>query len=99
MFDETNEIRQSSTGQEVLAMIKRHPIVTISIIVLLVLGGVFFAYRSSQATASTTKPDKAAEKKEEKKLPVEISVAKKGSISSWILTTATLEPDSQVTIV
>jgi membrane fusion protein (multidrug efflux system) len=99
MFDETKEIRPSSTGQEVLAMIKRHPIVTISVIVLLVLGGVFFAYRSSQATASTTKPDKAAEKKEEKKLPVEISKAKKGSISSWILTTATLEPDSQVTIV
>jgi membrane fusion protein, multidrug efflux system len=98
MIDETNEIRPSTRRQEVLAMIRRHPIVTISIVVLLVLGGVFYAYRSSQATASSTKNEKAADKKEEKKLPVEIAVAKKGSISSWILTTATLEPDSQVTI-
>jgi membrane fusion protein (multidrug efflux system) len=99
MFDETGEIRPS-TRQEVIAMIKRHPFVTVSVIVVLVAAGVFAAIRTLQATASTTKTDKASqEKKEEKKLPVEIAVAKKGSISSWILTTATLEPDSQVTIV
>ena len=37
-------------------------------------------------------------KRKKKKLPVEIAVAKKGSISSWIVTTATLEADKQVTI-
>lgn len=81
-------------------MIKRHPFVTGIIVVVLVAAGVFLAVRSSQATASSTKAEKAAaDKKDEKKLPVEIAVAKKGSISSWILTTATLEPDSQVTLV
>ncbi len=98
MIDET-KIRPS-TGQEVIAMIKRHPIVTALVVVALVVAGGFFAFRSSQAAASTAKTEKEAqEKKDEKKLPVEIAVAKNGSISSWILTTATLEPDSQVTIV
>lgn len=99
MIDETNEIRPS-TRQEVLAMIRRHPFVTVGIIVVFVVAGVFLAIRSSQATASSTKAAKAAaDKKDDKKLPVEIALAKKGSISSWILTTATLEPDSQVTLV
>jgi membrane fusion protein, multidrug efflux system len=99
MFEETDEIRPMF-HQEVIAMIRRHPIVTISLIAVLVVAGVFLAIRSSQATASSNKMEKAAQdKKDEKKLPVEIAVAKKGSISSWIITTATLEPDSQVTLV
>jgi membrane fusion protein, multidrug efflux system len=99
MFEETDEIRPMF-HQEVIAMIRRHPIVTISLIAVLVVAGVFLAIRSSQATASSNKMEKAAQdKKEEKKLPVEIAVAKKGSISSWIITTATLEPESQVTLV
>jgi len=99
MFDETDQIRPMF-HQEVIAMIRRHPIVTISLVVVLVVAGVFFAYRSLQATASSNKMEKAAQdKKEEKKLPVEVAIAKKGSISSWILTTATLEPESQVTLV
>ncbi len=75
MIDETKGIRPS-TREEVIAMIKRHPFITIGVVVVLVVAGVFLAFRSSLATASTTKNDKAAEeKKEEKKLPVEIDPA------------------------
>src|ERR1041384_8058942 len=80
-------------------MIKQHPVITISVLVL-VVAGLFFVFRSSQATTSANKPDKNANiNKEEKKLPVEISTAKKGAISSSIVTTASLEPDRQVTMV
>ncbi|HET6267591.1 MAG TPA: efflux RND transporter periplasmic adaptor subunit [Acidobacteriota bacterium] len=84
-------------------MIKRHPYVVSIVVLLLILGGVFFAYRTSQATAASAKAAKpdpaAAPAKEEKRLPVEISKAKRGSISSSILTTASLEPHRQVTMV
>jgi membrane fusion protein (multidrug efflux system) len=67
----------------------------------MVVGGIsFFVLRTSQATAQSNKTKTAEQpKNEERKLPVEVAVAKKGSISSWIMTTATLEADSQVTIV
>lgn len=92
---------KASRWQEVKDMVKRHPIYS-TLIVLLVVGGIsFFVLRTSQATAQNNKSKQAAEqlKKEEKKLPVEVAVAKKGSISSWIITTATLEADAQVTVV
>jgi membrane fusion protein, multidrug efflux system len=82
-------------------MIRRHPYV-VSLVLLIIVGGVFFAYRSSQATAASAKvakPDPATAAKEEKRLPVEISKAKLGSISSSIVTTASLEPHRQVTMV
>lgn len=88
--------------QEVFQMIKRHPILFSAVLILILGGGAFFAFRSSsQATAAATKPaaDKAAEQKQEKKLPVEVVTAKKGSISSSIVTTASLEPHRQVTMV
>lgn len=85
--------------QEVLKMIKRHPVMSILVLVLLIGGGLFVALRPSQATASASpKADEKAKAAEERKLPVEIAVAKKGAISSWIITTATLEPEKQVTV-
>jgi membrane fusion protein, multidrug efflux system len=90
-----------SRWQEVKGMIKRHPIVTIVLILVLVAGGVFFVLRTSQAnTPGNGKGTKVTEqsKQEEKKLPVEVAVAKRGPISSWIITNATLEADRQVTI-
>lgn len=82
-------------------MIKRHPIYS-TLLVLLIVGGIsFFVLRTSQATAQSNKA-KAAEKSakaDEKKLPVEVAVAKKGAISSWIITTASLEADRQVIVV
>ncbi len=86
---------------EVLQMIKRHPVVISTLAVLLVAAGIFLAFRSSQANASTkTDKDKAKEQtKEERKLPVEVAQSSTGSISSSIVTTATLDPDAQVTII
>ncbi len=82
-------------------MIKRHPVVSI-FVVALAIGGLAFlllpSLATSLATKDKTKKEEKQEKKEEKKLPVEVAVATKGSISSWIVTTATLEADSQVTI-
>ena len=84
-------------------MIKRHPFVSV-LVVVLAIGGLatVFLLMPSLATSSATKEkaknEKKEKEKEEKKLPVEIAVAKKGSISSWIVTTATLEADKQVTI-
>lgn len=93
------EATETSRWQEVMSMIKRHPVVSIFVVVLLVAAGLFVAFRTSQANASATKPaDKAAKNTEERKLPVEISVARTGPISSWIITTATLEPNRSVTI-
>lgn len=83
-------------------MIKRHPF-SIGIVVLLIVGaGIFFALRSSQATAATAKaatPAKDEKKNEEKKLPVEVVSVKRGTISSSIVTTASLEAHRQVTMV
>jgi len=80
-------------------MIKRHPVISILMIVV-VVGGLIFAFRSSQANASSQKAEKAKEQsKEERKLPVEVSLAKSGTISSSIITTATLDPDRQVTMI
>ena len=100
MFENEKELKESEASRwEVLGMIKQHPVITISVLVL-VVAGLFFVFRSSQATTSANKPDKTANiNKEEKKLPVEISTAKKGAISSSIVTTASLEPDRQVTMV
>ena len=84
---------------EVVKMIKRHPVVSIIVLVLLIGVGLFVALRPSQATASASpKADDKAKAAEERKLPVEIAIAKKGAISSWIITTATLEPEKQVTV-
>jgi membrane fusion protein (multidrug efflux system) len=100
MFENERELKESEASRwEVLGMIKQHPVITISVLVL-VIAGLFFVFRSSQATPSANKPEKTANiNKEEKKLPVEISTAKKGAISSSIVTTASLEPDRQVTMV
>lgn len=80
-------------------MIRRHPVMSILVLVLLIGGGLFVALRPSQATASASpKADEKMKAAEERKLPVEIAIAKKGAISSWIITTATLEPEKQVTV-
>lgn len=82
-------------------MIKKHPI-SLGIIVLLLVGaGIFFAIRSSQATAASAKTTTAKDqpKNEEKKLPVEVVSVKRGTISSSIVTTASLEAHRQVTMV
>lgn len=82
---------------EVLQMIKRHPVISILLVVLIVAGG-FFAFRSQNANASP-KADKAKEQPKEKKQPVEVAQAKTGMISSSLVTTATLDPDRQVTMI
>jgi membrane fusion protein, multidrug efflux system len=101
MFENEQSVQpRSSSWQEVMKMIKRHPKVFVLLAVLVTAGILFFALRPSQATtaaATKTAADEKA-KAEDKKLPVEIAVAKKGSISSWIITTSTLEPERQVTI-
>lgn len=101
MFEQESIAQATKTSgwQEVMSMIRRHPVVSILVLILLVGAGLFVAFRTSLATASAAKPsDKAAKATEERKLPVEISVAKTGPISSWIITTATLEPNRSVTI-
>jgi membrane fusion protein (multidrug efflux system) len=98
MFEnERHPEKRSTIWQEVKTMIKRHPFVTV-LAIALAIGGLIFFLMPTVATSKATKDQPKEEKKEEKKLPVETAVAKKGSISSWILTTATLEPDAQVTI-
>lgn len=99
MFEQARDNQaETSRWQEVLIMIKRHPVVSILVLILLIGAGAFIGLRPLQATASATKTEDKAKTAEERKLPVEISVAKNGAISSWIITTATLEPDRQVTI-
>src|SRR4029079_9932199 len=101
MFEQEKDSQQveSSRWQEVLKMIKRHPVVSILVLVLLGGAGIFVALRPSQATATAAqKAEDKTKAVEDRKLPVEISVAKKGTISSFIMTTAALEPDKQVTI-
>ena len=98
MFEnERHAVKRSTIWQEVKYMIRRHPIVTILIFAIAVGGLLFFLF-PTLATSKATKEKAKEEKKEEKKLPVETAVAKKGSITSWIVTTATLEPNAQVTI-
>jgi len=87
--------------QEVVKMVRRHPVVVILILVVVLAASLFLVLRPSQASQqqTTTKSEKAnGQKADEKKLPVEVAVVKRGSISSWINTTATLEPYRQVTI-
>jgi membrane fusion protein (multidrug efflux system) len=101
MVENERHPQKRSAWQEGLNMIKRHPFVSV-LVVVLAIGGLVLLLMPTLATSSATKDkaknEKKEEKKEEKKLPVEVAVAKKGSISSWIVTTATLEADSQVTI-
>ena len=80
-------------------MVKRHPLISV-LVVVLVLAGLFFVLKPSAATSSAAKTTAASKEKpkEEKKLPVEVAVAKTGSISSSIVTTASLEPEQQVTM-
>jgi membrane fusion protein, multidrug efflux system len=95
MFENEKEERKL----EVLQMIKRHPVISILTMVVIV-AGLVFALRSSQANASSQKAEKTKEQpKEERKLPVEVSLAKTGTITSSIITTATLDPDRQVTMI
>lgn len=98
--NERHPKKQSANRQGVLEMIKRHPVVSIFIVALAIGGLVFLLLPSLAASKATKEKIKQAEKdkKEDKKLPVEVAVAKKGPISSWIVTTAVLEADSQVTI-
>ena len=82
---------------EVLQMIKRHPVISILAVVLIV-AGTFFAFRSQNASAAS-KAEKAKEQpKEDKRMPVEVAQAKTGTITSSLITTATLDPDRQVTM-
>jgi membrane fusion protein (multidrug efflux system) len=98
MFEHENN---TTIRQEVFQMIKKHPISLGIIVLLIVGGGIFFALRSSQATAASTKtaPTKDEAKNTEKKLPVEVVSVKRGTISSSIVTTASLEAHRQVTMV
>jgi membrane fusion protein, multidrug efflux system len=102
MFEnERDRRKKTAISQEVMKMIRRHPVVSVFVVVL-VLGALAFVLvptlATSKATREKAKQEEKQEKKEDKKLPVEVAVAKKGPISSFIVTTATLEPDSQVTI-
>lgn len=100
MFEHENN---TTFRQEVSKMIRRHPFSIGIIVLLLVGGGIFFAIRSSQATAASAKTaaksDAKDAKNEEKKLPVEVVAVKRGTISSSIVTTASLEAHRQVTMV
>jgi membrane fusion protein, multidrug efflux system len=101
MFEnERHPPNKTAISQEVMNMIRRHPVVSVFIVALAIGGLVFLLLPSLAASKATKDKIKQAEKdkKEDKKLPVEVAVAKKGPISSWIVTTATLEADSQITI-
>jgi membrane fusion protein (multidrug efflux system) len=94
MFETDHEARKL----EVLQMIKRHPVISILSVVVIV-AGLIFAFRATQASASSPKAEKIkTQPKEERKLPVEVAMAKTGTITSSIVTTATLDPDRQVTM-
>jgi membrane fusion protein (multidrug efflux system) len=93
------EIEKEKKKLEVLQMIKRHPIISI-IALVVVIAGLAFAFWSTQANASSQKVEKGKEQpKEERKLPVEVAAAKTGTITSSIVTTATLDPERQVTMI
>lgn len=83
---------------EVLQMIKRHPVISI-LAVAVVVAGLFFALRSPQANAAPKAEKTKEQPKQEKKLPVEVAQAQKGTITSSLVTTATLDPDRQVTMI
>jgi RND family efflux transporter MFP subunit len=93
------ETERKEKKLEVLQMIKRHPIISILAVFLIAAGIFFAAFRSSNANASP-KAEKAKEQpKEDKRLPVEVAQVKKGTITSSLVTTATLDPDRQVTMI
>ncbi|MCI0413282.1 efflux RND transporter periplasmic adaptor subunit [bacterium] len=79
-------------------MIKRHPVISILLVVMIV-AGLFFAFRSQNANASPKAEKVKEQPKEEKKQPVEVAQAKTGTITSSLVTTATLDPDRQVTMI
>ena len=99
MFENETETKSTafSKQREVFGMIKRHPALT-GLVILLVLAGLFFVLRPTQATTTSNKPE-LPKSAEERKLPVEVAKAQNGSISSSITTTASLEPDRQVTMI
>jgi membrane fusion protein, multidrug efflux system len=99
MFENETETKSTafSKQREVFGMIKRHPALT-GLVILLVLAGLFFVLRPTQATTTSNKPE-LPKSAEERKLPVEVAKAQKSSISSSITTTASLEPDRQVTMI
>ncbi len=94
MFENQHEQRKL----EVLQMIKRHPVISILLVVMIV-AGLFFAFRSQNANASPKAEKVKEQPKEEKKQPVEVAQAKTGTITSSLVTTATLDPDRQVTMI
>lgn len=86
-------------------MIKRHPFISVFALVA-VLVGLFLILRPAQVSNAASKSETAAKndakdakKDQERKLPVEVAVAKNGTISSSLITTASLEPDRQVTLI
>jgi membrane fusion protein, multidrug efflux system len=92
------QVEKPEKKLEVLQMIKRHPVISI-LAVVLIAAGIFFAFRSQNANAAP-KAEKAKEQpKEDKRLPVEVAQAKTGTITSSLVTTATLDPDRQVTMI
>jgi len=92
------ENEKGTSRWEVLNMIKKHPLIS-TFVLILVAVGIFFAFRlTSQATPSSNKKEEKTNGAQEKKLPVEVAIVRKGAIGSSILTTATLDPDRQVTI-
>jgi membrane fusion protein (multidrug efflux system) len=99
MFENETETisTEFSKQREVFGMIKRHPALT-GLVLLLVVAGLFLVLRPTQATTTSNKPN-LPKPAEERKLPVEVATAQNGSISSSITTTASLEPDRQVTMI
>ena len=98
MFEQEKVATTQSRWQEGLRMIKRHPYASTIVVILVLAAGLFLVFRPSLASSTSTPKPAAEQPKQEKKLPVEIAKAKLGSISSSIVTTASLEADSQVTI-
>ena len=96
MFEIGNE-KPVQTGRRFFRMVRRHPWISV-LIGVLIIGGLVFAFRSSQATTASSNSEKEKEK-QERKLPVEVAQVKRGAISSFILTTASLDADRQVTVV
>ncbi|MEW6367046.1 MAG: efflux RND transporter periplasmic adaptor subunit [Acidobacteriota bacterium] len=80
-------------------MIKRHRLMVGLIVLLIAAVGVFFALRYSQAASASTKGNSEKGAAQEKRLPVEVVNAKRGTISSSIVTTASLEAYRQVTMI
>lgn len=72
-------------------------------LVLLVAAGVFFARRPASASATSKTAKTAAKKKDSKDTPsaapVELTAVENGEISTWLQTTATLEPRHTATLI